>query len=153
MVNSGLFDEVEGVLYELAGQLPIFPPDTDHVEAGRPIVQIVFAEKVSCDACDLSLFAAIDGFERIAEAFLGPGFHFDEHHRVAVPGDQVDFARGAAVVALEDAIALPFEVLLGGTLAYGFTGLFLGPIVLAVIWELMATWIKEQEGGAGEAEP
>jgi predicted PurR-regulated permease PerM len=42
---------------------------------------------------------------------------------------------------------------IGGTLAYGITGLFLGPIVLAVIWELMATWIKEQEGGAGEAEP
>jgi predicted PurR-regulated permease PerM len=42
---------------------------------------------------------------------------------------------------------------IGGTLAYGITGLFLGPIVLAVIWELTATWIKEQAGGAGEAEP
>src|SRR5262249_20534139 len=35
---------------------------------------------------------------------------------------------------------------IGGTVAYGITGLFLGPIVLAVIWELMATWIKEREG-------
>ena len=42
---------------------------------------------------------------------------------------------------------------IGGTLAYGITGLFLGPIVLAVIWELLATWVKEQEGGAGETEP
>jgi predicted PurR-regulated permease PerM len=42
---------------------------------------------------------------------------------------------------------------IGGTLAYGITGLFLGPIVLAVIWELTATWIKEQADGAGEAEP
>jgi predicted PurR-regulated permease PerM len=41
---------------------------------------------------------------------------------------------------------------IGGTLAYGITGLFLGPIVLAVIWELLATWVKEQEGGPG-AEP
>jgi predicted PurR-regulated permease PerM len=41
---------------------------------------------------------------------------------------------------------------IGGTLAYGITGLFLGPIVLAVIWELTATWIKEQAGGAGERE-
>jgi predicted PurR-regulated permease PerM len=39
---------------------------------------------------------------------------------------------------------------IGGTLAYGISGLFLGPIVLAVIWELMATWVKEHEGGAGE---
>jgi len=34
---------------------------------------------------------------------------------------------------------------IGGTLAYGITGLFLGPIVLAVIWELMVAWIKDQE--------
>jgi predicted PurR-regulated permease PerM len=33
--------------------------------------------------------------------------------------------------------------LIGGTLGYGITGLFLGPIVLAVIWELFAAWIKE----------
>jgi predicted PurR-regulated permease PerM len=41
---------------------------------------------------------------------------------------------------------------IGGTLAYGITGLFLGPIVLAVIWELTVTWIREQEE-AGEVEP
>ena len=34
---------------------------------------------------------------------------------------------------------------IGGTLAYGITGLFLGPIVLAVIWELIVEWIKEHE--------
>ena len=34
---------------------------------------------------------------------------------------------------------------IGGTLAYGITGLFLGPIVLAVIWELFVTWIRERE--------
>jgi len=33
----------------------------------------------------------------------------------------------------------------GGTLAYRITGLFLGPIVLAVIWELLISWIREQE--------
>jgi predicted PurR-regulated permease PerM len=34
---------------------------------------------------------------------------------------------------------------IGGTLAYGITGLFLGPIILAVIWELLATWVREHE--------
>jgi predicted PurR-regulated permease PerM len=34
---------------------------------------------------------------------------------------------------------------IGGTLAYGITGLFLGPIVLAVIWELFLAWISESE--------
>ena len=34
---------------------------------------------------------------------------------------------------------------IGGTLAYGITGLFLGPIVLAVIWELLVAWVDERE--------
>jgi predicted PurR-regulated permease PerM len=32
---------------------------------------------------------------------------------------------------------------IGGTLSLGITGLFLGPIILAVIWELSVAWIKE----------
>jgi predicted PurR-regulated permease PerM len=36
---------------------------------------------------------------------------------------------------------------IGGVLSYGVTGLFLGPIVLAVIWELLVAWIREREGG------
>jgi predicted PurR-regulated permease PerM len=34
---------------------------------------------------------------------------------------------------------------LGGTVSYGITGLFLGPIVLAVIWELLVAWTRERE--------
>ncbi|HEX3342031.1 MAG TPA: AI-2E family transporter, partial [Pseudolabrys sp.] len=39
---------------------------------------------------------------------------------------------------------------IGGTLAYGITGLFLGPIVLAVIWELLIAWIKDNEAARSE---
>ncbi len=41
---------------------------------------------------------------------------------------------------------------IGGTLAYGIIGLFLGPIVLAVVWELFVTWISEppQDRPAGD---
>jgi predicted PurR-regulated permease PerM len=31
----------------------------------------------------------------------------------------------------------------GGTISHGITGLFLGPIILAVIWELLVAWIRE----------
>ncbi|HWB49821.1 MAG TPA: AI-2E family transporter [Stellaceae bacterium] len=62
-------------------------------------------------------------------------------------------------VALIDNILRPFVMgrglktpmlviligVIGGTLAYGITGVFLGPILLAVIWELLAAWIKEEE--------
>ena len=33
--------------------------------------------------------------------------------------------------------------LIGGTISLGLTGLFLGPIILAVIWELLVAWIRE----------
>ena len=33
---------------------------------------------------------------------------------------------------------------IGGTISYGITGLFLGPIVLAVIWNLLMAWINDR---------
>jgi predicted PurR-regulated permease PerM len=38
-----------------------------------------------------------------------------------------------------------FIGLLGGTLAHGIVGLFIGPIVLAVGWELMMAWIRDDQ--------
>jgi predicted PurR-regulated permease PerM len=35
---------------------------------------------------------------------------------------------------------------IGGTIAYGITGLFLGPIILAVIWELLKAWTRDTAG-------
>ena len=35
---------------------------------------------------------------------------------------------------------------IGGTISYGITGLFLGPIVLAVIWKLVVAWASERDG-------
>ncbi len=36
-----------------------------------------------------------------------------------------------------------FIGVIGGTLAHGIVGLFIGPIILAVAWELTAAWIRE----------
>jgi len=36
-----------------------------------------------------------------------------------------------------------FMGLLGGTLAHGLVGLFIGPIILAVGWQLMMAWIRD----------
>jgi len=33
-------------------------------------------------------------------------------------------------------------------LAHGIVGLFVGPIILAVAWELMMAWIGEDKAGA-----
>lgn len=36
---------------------------------------------------------------------------------------------------------------IGGTLAHGIVGLFIGPIVLSVAWELTAAWIATDRSG------
>jgi predicted PurR-regulated permease PerM len=35
---------------------------------------------------------------------------------------------------------------IGGTLAHGIIGLFIGPIVLAVAWEMSVAWIRVERG-------
>jgi predicted PurR-regulated permease PerM len=37
-----------------------------------------------------------------------------------------------------------FIGVLGGMLAHGIVGLFVGPIILAVTWELIMAWIREE---------
>ena len=48
-------------------------------------------------------------------------------------------------------LATPMPVILigviGGTIAFGISGLFLGPIVLSVAWVLVVAWVRE-DGGA-----
>jgi predicted PurR-regulated permease PerM len=70
-----------------------------------------------------------------------------------------------AVVGLADNILKPilmgrglttpmlviFIGVLGGMIAHGIIGLFVGPIILAVAWELMMAWIREER--AEEAPP
>ena len=45
-----------------------------------------------------------------------------------------------------------FVGVIGGVLTHGIGGLFMGPVVLAVAWEVVKTWI-EDEGVTEEEEP
>jgi predicted PurR-regulated permease PerM len=53
-------------------------------------------------------------------------------------------------------LATPMPVifigLIGGTLAHGIVGLFVGPIILAVAWELMKAWIREDKVASANAD-
>jgi predicted PurR-regulated permease PerM len=42
-----------------------------------------------------------------------------------------------------------FIGVVGGVLAYGFAGLFVGPVVLAVAWDLANAWISNRDKSAG----
>jgi predicted PurR-regulated permease PerM len=45
-----------------------------------------------------------------------------------------------------------FIGVLGGMIAHGIVGLFVGPIILAVAWELMMAWIREERAEAAPAD-
>ena len=49
-------------------------------------------------------------------------------------------ARGLATPMLVIVIGV-----IGGTMAYGIIGLFFGPIILSVAWELTAAWIRSDD--------
>jgi predicted PurR-regulated permease PerM len=49
---------------------------------------------------------------------------------------------------LQTPIPVTFVGVIGGAIAYGISGLFLGPIVLAVCWELLAAWTRDPHGDA-----
>jgi predicted PurR-regulated permease PerM len=45
-----------------------------------------------------------------------------------------------------------FVGVIGGTLAHGIVGLFIGPIILAVAWELMTAWIQDDRARLAKVE-
>jgi predicted PurR-regulated permease PerM len=45
-----------------------------------------------------------------------------------------------------------FVGVVGGTIAYGISGLFLGPIVLAVAWALLMAWVDDDDAERADAE-
>ena len=44
---------------------------------------------------------------------------------------------------LSTPVLVIFIGVIGGTLAHGIVGLFIGPVILAVAWEMMMAWIGE----------
>jgi predicted PurR-regulated permease PerM len=53
-------------------------------------------------------------------------------------------------------LATPMPVILvgviGGALAHGLIGLFIGPIVLSIAWQLLVAWMREGTDGMGTAD-
>jgi len=50
---------------------------------------------------------------------------------------------------LSTPVLVIFMGVLGGTLAHGIVGLFVGPIILAVAWELLMAWSREETSSTG----
>ena len=46
-------------------------------------------------------------------------------------------------------LLLIFAGVIGGLIAFGLVGIFVGPVVLAVAYTLLETWMREEPGGSG----
>lgn len=76
--------------------------DAHHVEAaGESVTGRLILEEPG-KASELPLLGGPDGAFRRRLRRGGAGAHFDEHQRVAVHGDEVDFTGGAAEIARDD---------------------------------------------------
>ena len=64
-----------------------------------------------------------------------------------VPVNLVDNVLKPIVMArgLTTPIMVIFIGVVGGALLHGIVGLFVGPIVLAVAWDLLVAWVREDE--------
>ncbi|RAI04184.1 hypothetical protein DLJ53_06975 [Acuticoccus sediminis] len=51
---------------------------------------------------------------------------------------------------LESPMAVTFAGLVGGTVTFGLPGLFIGPMVFAVAWELLAVWLASSPPDDGQ---
>src|SRR5262245_25641908 len=92
------------------------PDDRDDVEAGGRLGEAVAGQVELGALGDLVLLVLVDllfGSWVVVET----GFDLDEDQRLAVAGDDVDFAELAAVVADENLVALALEVTGRGVLA------------------------------------
>ncbi len=58
-------------------------------------------------------------------------------------------------IAMAHGLTTPMPIIfigvVGGTLAYGISGLFIGPIVLSVTWALLVAWVRYDDLGAAES--
>ncbi len=76
-------------------------------------------EKVTCGVDDAPSLMMIDARTCAAKILAAAHPHFHEDKRVAIIGDEVDFAAATAKVALDDAMRARFEVACRERLAGG----------------------------------
>jgi hypothetical protein len=95
------------------------PADGQDVEARGSVQEAVVLQEVQGQAGEALLLHGVDRRGGAGGIGAGRGAHFDEDDARAVERDQIEFAVGTRVVALEDAIAEALQEASGGTLGTG----------------------------------
>ena len=88
--------------------------DLNDVETKEDVGIVQQAQPGQASAGNPFPLVAIDRLEGPAEILPRPGFHFDEHERVALPADDIDFAAAAsAEITVQDFVTVPLQELAG----------------------------------------
>jgi predicted PurR-regulated permease PerM len=68
--------------------------------------------------------------------------------------DRVSLVAGTLRPLVAKGLSTPMPVILigvlGGTLVHGIIGLFVGPIVLSIAWQLLVVWTRDELKGVGD---
>ena len=82
----------------------------DDVESIVYIMEAIAASILASDSADLALLVAMHRLFRSAASVICPGLHFDERERLAIPTDEIHFAKALSIVACDDLVALLTEI-------------------------------------------
>lgn len=121
--------------------VPAFHLHRDHIEPKgafpQAAVPLMRSQPHLGHAPDLILLAGDDRFKWLAVTASEAGLYLDESDKAAAAGDDVDLAVAAAVIGLEDRIALLFEVpagerLTGISMGLALVGAMEMPVVVSI---------------------
>ena len=75
------------------------------------------ASILASNSTDLALLVAMHRLFRSAASVICPGLHLDERERLAIPTDEIHFAKALSIVARDDLVALLAEIAISDELS------------------------------------
>ncbi len=75
------------------------------------------ASILASDSADLALLVAMHRLFRSAASVICPGLHFDKRERLAIPTDEIHFAKALSIVTRNDLVSLLAEIAISDKLS------------------------------------
>ena len=86
-----------------------FPANPNHIKARLTVLQVMPQEIMQRRLGDLTLFARIHGFQRITKLRTTMAAYLYEYDRVAIQGNEIDFAKRGPIILGDNRIVLRSE--------------------------------------------
>lgn len=94
--------------------------DSDNIESSGLVKKLLLGQVLLSNSGNLGLLPTGDSGGRCSECCGFSGFDFDENQRLALFGNDIDFARTGTVVSFQDGEAVSTEII-GSQILAGFS--------------------------------